>query len=61
MNLLLSSVFSYMNVDLFLYIVLNNDCLIIVNFDWFKFYVFEFIELEGGKIFIIVMFVMYVY
>lgn len=61
MNLLLSSAFSYMNVDLSLYTVLNNDCLIIINSDWFKLYVFESIELEGGKTFTTVMFVMYVY
>lgn len=50
-----------MNVDLSLYTVLNNDCLIIVNSDWFKLYVFESIELEGGKTFTTAMFVMYVY
>lgn len=47
MNLLFSRVFS-------LYY------LIIVDFDWLKYFVFEFLGLEEGKIFIIAMFVMYV-
>lgn len=34
--------------------------LIIVDFDWLKYFVFEFLGLEEGKIFIIAMFVMYV-